>query len=224
MSDLDDPSENLLDLPWYLTKRLGPDEAARIEADLARDPELARALEIAREELAETVGSNEDLGAPSLAAREALFARIDAEAARKRSTRGVLDGLLRRLSGLSPPILATAAAAAFAVIVVQGALLSGMFRGGIDDPRYVTASAPSAPVAAGEIVLVGFAPTASVAAIVDLLHEAHGTIVSGPRPGNLFEVRLADHRLAAPDLQNAIAHLRDQTGVVQFVASESGAP
>ena len=72
-------------LPWHAAGTLSPADAQRVQAALARDPELARRYELVREEFAQTIHLNETLGAPSPRAMQALFAKIDAEPARRRS-------------------------------------------------------------------------------------------------------------------------------------------
>ena len=52
-------------LPWHAAGTLSRRDAERVEAALARDPELARRFELAREELSATIHLNETLGAPS---------------------------------------------------------------------------------------------------------------------------------------------------------------
>ncbi len=219
--DPNTPRPSDLDLPWYVIERLDAEETARLEAALAQDLELARHLEVTHEERIATVRLNEALDAPPAAAREALFARIDADVARRRPIGNLLSRLSAFLAGLSPPVLATAALAAFAIIVIQGALLSGAFQGG-SGPGYTTASAPGEAIGTGEILLVGFVPTATTAEIIALLDDAHASVVSGPRPGGLFEIKIADRRLSSAELQSVITRLRERTGVVRFVASEGG--
>ena len=58
-------------------------DAARVEDALKRNPALARQYEAVREELAEAIHLNENLGAPSSRALDKLFAAIDAEPVRK---------------------------------------------------------------------------------------------------------------------------------------------
>ena len=60
-------------LPWHAAGTLGHGDAQRVEAALAKDPELARRYELVREELAQTIYLNETLGAPSPRAMAALF-------------------------------------------------------------------------------------------------------------------------------------------------------
>ena len=70
-------------LPWHAAGTLSRSDARRVEDALAHDPELARRYALVRDELGETIHLNETLGAPSAHAMEKLFAKIDAEPARK---------------------------------------------------------------------------------------------------------------------------------------------
>jgi hypothetical protein len=69
-------------LPWHAAGTLSRRDAARVESALADDQELARQLQLAREELSGTILLNERLGAPSARAMEKLLAAIDAEPTR----------------------------------------------------------------------------------------------------------------------------------------------
>ena len=66
-------------LPWYVAGTLEPREAEEVEAALAADMELARRLELVREEMTEAVLLNEALGVPSARVMENLFKAIDKE-------------------------------------------------------------------------------------------------------------------------------------------------
>src|SRR5579863_3949918 len=78
-----EPGEIELLLPWHAAGTLSRRDTQRVEAALASDPELARRYELVREELGQTIHLNETLGAPSARAMQALFAKIDAEPARR---------------------------------------------------------------------------------------------------------------------------------------------
>ena len=70
-------------LPWFAAGTLSRKDAARVEAALKSDTDLAQRFELVREELGETIRLNEDLGAPSSRALKSLFEKIDAEPARQ---------------------------------------------------------------------------------------------------------------------------------------------
>ena len=212
-------NNNLAELaPFYVAGTLPPDEAARFEAALARDPELARNVAAARAERDEVLALNEALSAPSARAYDALFAKIEAEPARK-------PGLWRRLdlggalAGLlSPRALGWATAAACAVIALQAGLLVG---GKLSSPdaRYRTASGPEeSQRAAGTYALVAFAPGATMAAIDALLRANGAQIVEGPRAGGFYRLRLGGADLAPAEAQKKLAALRAAKELVRFVA------
>ena len=94
MSRPRDPGEpDAIDLllPWHAVERLSPEDASQVEAALAREPARARHLAAVREERAETVALNQDLGAPlARGARRAV--RPD----RDRGTEGVPSRAVRR--------------------------------------------------------------------------------------------------------------------------------
>src|SRR5579862_5614648 len=111
-------------LPWHAAGTLSQNERQRVEAALAREPSLAPQLEIARDEMAETIALNESLSAPSSHALEALFAKIDAEPMRKAAPSPRRLGRIGEFfASLSPQTLAwSAAAAAFALVLQAGVI------------------------------------------------------------------------------------------------------
>ena len=99
----------------------------RVEAALANNPELARRYELVREELGETIHLNETLGAPSARAMEALFAKIDAEPARRPAVSFNLGARISEFfASLSPRTLAWSASAAVLAILLQAGLIGGI--------------------------------------------------------------------------------------------------
>ncbi len=203
-------------LPWHATGRLEAEDRAKVEAALARDPETARRLALAREELEETIALNEALGVPSARARADLFARIDAAApAGSGPSRGLMGALAGLLDALSPRALAWGAVAAALLILVQAGILGTLVvnQGGAG---FETASRQAA--GAGSRLLVTFAPEASVGQIGTLLQSQRATIVDGPRPGGIYVVRIGDRPLSEAEVQRAIAAMRQQSAIVRFVA------
>src|SRR5215468_373141 len=95
-------------LPWYAAGTLDAREADQVEAAVAADAELARRLDLVREEMTEVIVLNEALGVPSARVMERLFSAIDQERLAARPASG------GRLSGwfadwLSPRTFAFAA-------------------------------------------------------------------------------------------------------------------
>ena len=64
-------------LPWYAAGTLDAREADQVEAAIATDAELARRLDLVREEMTEAIVLNEALGVPSARVMEKLFQVID---------------------------------------------------------------------------------------------------------------------------------------------------
>ena len=96
-------------LPWHAAGTLSRRDAQRVEDALAGDPELARRYELVRDEFGETIHLNETLGAPSAHAMEKLFAKIDAEPARKPAVSLNLGARVAEFfAGFSPRTLAYA--------------------------------------------------------------------------------------------------------------------
>src|SRR5215210_7646172 len=115
-------------LPWHAAGTLNRRDAARVEQALANDNELAARYEMVREELGETIRLNETLGAPSARAMQQLFAKIDAEPARKpKASFSLTAWLTDFVTGFSPRTLAYGAAAAALAIVLQAGILAGVF-------------------------------------------------------------------------------------------------
>ncbi|MCI4677506.1 hypothetical protein K9U39_18580 [Rhodoblastus acidophilus] len=213
------PNQDLAELaPFYVAGALSPDDMTRFEAALARDPELARNVAAARAERDEVLALNEALPAPSARAFDTLFARIDAEPARKTNPWRRLDlgGALARL--VSPRALGWATAAACALVAVQAGLLTFEQRNA-PEARYTTASGPHEQArAAGIYALVAFAPGASIDALGALLSRTGAQIVEGPRAGGFYRLQLGGPDLAPAEARKKIDALREAKDLVRFVA------
>src|SRR5450759_3719220 len=171
-------------LPWHAAGTLSRRDAQRVEAALARDPELARRYALVREELGETILLNETLGAPSGRAMEKLFAKIDAEPARKQVL-SLNFGV--RVAGffasLSPRTLAWSASAAALAILLQAGLIAGIVLKEQSADGYETASAPSTDPDVGAFTLIRFAPQASSDDITKFLEANKLQVAAGPMSG-----------------------------------------
>jgi hypothetical protein len=201
-------------LPWRAAGTLSDEETRLVDEALAKDPALARQYEVIKDELAETVLLNEDLGAPSTRALEKLFERIDAEPARSTSPAA---GLMARLgtfcSGWSPRTLGWAAAAAMLVLVLQaGIITTAVVQHG---NGYQTASSENPTT--GTRVLVGFKSDATLDQITAFLVAYHASIVAGPQAG-MFTVKFGDTALAAADAEKLIAKVKADK-IVTFAAA-----
>jgi hypothetical protein len=211
-------------LPWHAAGTLDPHEAARVQAALDCDPALAKSFERMREELAAAVEVNEALGAPSPRAMDALFAKIDAEPARRRA---MAFDLGRRFSGfmasLSPRTLAWATAAAALVMVVQAGVIGGVLlhpRPPEAGATLQVASGDQVPAGTGAFVLMRFRPQTTAGEITAFLKARDASIVDGPKPGGLYRVRIAPHPLPKNKLAEQVKSLQTDKTVDLVLPSE----
>lgn len=206
-------------LPFYANGRISSADKARIEQALAADPELGLRLEIIREDMAETALLNESLGAPSPRALDRLMAGIEAEPRQAplmaRAKGGMIAWLGRWLAAQPPRRLAYAGAAALAIMVVQGAVLTGLaVRGG--GSAFETASAPTQ--ASERYVLLSFAPEAKASEIAAFFRRYEASVVDGPRANGFFKVRVGDAKLSTAQVDAIAARMKAEAGIVSFVA------
>ncbi len=194
-------------LPWHAAGTLNRRDAARVEQALANDNELASRYELVREELGEAIRVNESLGAPSARAMKDLFAKIDAEPARKPVVSFNLGAWLSGfVSSFSPRALAYTASAAALAIVLQAGLLAGMFINDATGPQLASHGTQQSET--GSFVLIRFNPQASAADITQFLQDNKVSVVGGPAAGTgLFRVRVADNVLSQNDLNAFVTRL-----------------
>jgi anti-sigma factor RsiW len=198
-------------LPWHAAGTLTPAEAARVEAALARDPELAREFELAREELGGVVDVNEASGRPSPKALDALFAKIDAEPTR-RPAPAIGASIAAFFARLSPRTLAWTAAAAALVIAMQAVVIGGAAMRTLSPAQGPELAGHVAPRGEGSYALVTFRPTASIAQVSQALRAQDAVIVEGPKAG-VFTVRLSPTRLTPDQAKAAVERLRKDPAV-----------
>jgi len=206
-------------LPWHAVGTLSRRDTQRVEEALASDPELARRYEMVREELGETILLNETLGAPSGRAMEKLFAKIDAEPARRQA---MSFNLGARAAGffasLSPRTLAWSASAAAIAILLQAGLIATVVIKEKSAGGYETASAPSTDPGVGAFTIIRFAPQASSDDITKFLAANKLQIAAGPMAGGLYKVRVAVTGLPKGELAHFVKKLQEDK-VVGFVAT-----
>jgi len=208
-------------LPWHAAGTLNRRDARRVEQALADDPDLARRYALVREELGETIHLNETLGAPSSRAMETLFAKIDAEPARRAAPSLNLGARVAGfLASLSPRTLAVAASTAVLALLLQAGFIADMALKQSGPAGYETASAPSTAPGVGAFTLIRFAPQASFDDINKFLEQNKLSIVAGPVPGGLYKVRVADKALSKDDLNRIVKKLQDNKVVGFIVTSQ----
>jgi anti-sigma-K factor RskA len=212
-------------LPWHAAGTLSRREALKVEQALASDADLATQYETVRQDLVETIGLNESLGAPSARAMQKLMADIEADAStvsRARSRFNFGEWLSDKLSSFSPRTLAWSATAAALAIVLQAGLLAGMF---VNDQQggatfgTASVSVKTETVKPGTDALISFAPQATSAEITKLLQTYKMAIVEGPT-GEMYTVRLAVTGIPKEELARIIKQLQDEKAV-RFVGQKS---
>ena len=206
-------------LPWHAAGTLSRRDTQRVEEALARDPELARRFAMVREELGETILLNETLGAPSGHAMEKLFAKIDAEPARKQATSLNLGARVTEFfAGFSPRTLAYAGSAAALAILLQAGIIASVMIKEKSADGYETASAPSTDPGVGAFTLIRFAPQASSDDITKFLEANKLQVAAGPMSGGLYKVRVAVTGLPKAELARIVKKLQEDK-VVGFIAT-----
>jgi anti-sigma-K factor RskA len=203
-------------LPWYATGTLSAQDMQLVERALAENPELLRDCELVREELAETIHTNELLGGPSSQLFEQLMARIDAGPRPVRRARNVLLSRLANLISVgSPGTWRWMGAAAAVVIVVQAGVIAE-FVGG---ERGETAGTRGVELSQSSYVLIRFESAATAGEITRYLETNHLFVGAGPLPGGFYRIKLADRRLSQSEIEERLRALQ-QSPVVASVRPE----
>lgn len=205
-------------LPWHAAGTLNARDMRRVEEALARDPKLAREYAAVRDELAETIHLNEDLGAPSARAMQKLFTAIDAEPKRKGATSlGLSAKLTEFLASLSPKTLAYAGGAAAIALLLQAGIIGAVLMKD-NAGSFQTASYQQGQAAApGAYTLVRFQPTATAADIDAFLTSFGATIVDGPKAG-MFRIKVGSAPLSNTEMTQLVSKLQGDK-VVSFAAA-----
>jgi hypothetical protein len=206
-------------LAWHAAGTLSRRDAQKVEQALASDPDLASQYALVQEELVETIGVNESLGAPSARAMQKLMADIEADTAtapRAAKSLGLGAWLSDRLSSLSPRTLAWSATGAAFAVLLQAGLLAGMFvterQAG---PTLASYSTGDVTPVKGTYAMISFAPNATAGEVTKLLETYKMAVVEGPA-GGVYKVRLALTSLPKDELARLVKRLQDEKSV-QFV-------
>jgi hypothetical protein len=213
------PTEVEALLPWYAAGRLRRRDRQRVEESLRNDADLARQVDLVREELAETIHLNETLGAPPPRVADRLMAAIDAEAQakRKRAPGAAAGWLTGFFASLSPRTMAVAASFATLAIALQAFMLVDVFT---KPPGPVAGDELSTQHRNGTFAMVRFARQASAAEITNFLQQYQAALVDGPTPGGLYRVRLAMTSLAKGELARIVQRMRQDRVVESAEPSE----
>lgn len=130
---------------------------------------------------------------------------------------GLFERLAAVVESFSPRSLAFAGLAAVAIMVAQGAALTGIVLERGKGVTYGTAS--QAPVAtAGAVVLVAFVPEAKIGDVAAFLKRHEAQILEGPRANGFFKLRVDGAKAEAAAVAEA---MRRETAVVSFAQPSS---
>jgi hypothetical protein len=200
-------------LPWYTNGTLTGPDAARLEAALANDYALRASLERVREEQDETVLLNQTIEGVAGGGLDALMDRIEAHAPR-RDRSVALWPRIAAVLGIKPGVLALAGIAAALLLVAGGSAVTRLAWPGVPaGAEYLTASVERAAAADQTLLLVTFAPTASIEAVTKLLRSHKATITEGPMAGGLYSIAVA-----SADAETTLEAFKDNTDLVTFAA------
>lgn len=204
-------------LPWYAAGTLDAREADQVESALAADAELARRLDLVREEMTEAIVLNEALGAPSGRVMENLFKAIDRE---RRTARGeaVQGGLVGWLSDkFTPRAFAFASGAAILLVALEAGVITKLvLQDRVQPSVYEPASAPDAHtrgLEVGALAQVRFAPQVSMAELTRFLDSRDAMIVEGPRAG-LYKVRIGRSFVPKEEHEHVVREFQSASNIV----------
>ncbi len=208
-------------LPWYESGTLETADVERVERYLESHPEMRSQLALIGDERFETTIANEMLGAPSPGALDKLRAAIAAEtpAPSPLVTAGqsIWQEIARIFTSPTPRAVQFAGIAAALVLMLQAGVIGSLWQQPSASPPpggYATASGEEGR---GFAVIVRFAPTATASAIAEALTPLNGQIVSGPKPGGLFEVKFTLEKDSKDAREEIIGKLKANTNSVLLV-------
>lgn len=211
-------------LPWYVSGKISTADKAKVEAYLAKHPEVRSHVAMARDEADNVFAANAQIEAPRDALDKLRASIASSPSARLHSVKAsLIDKLGLFLSGLAPRQLAYAGISAALAIAVLGGSLGSLKSGG-QGAGYQTAAGPGASAAKGTFALVAFQPAAPAGALSAFLAENKLAIVEGPKAGGVFRVRLSDEALSKEATEAAIAKLKGRADLVSFASSAAETP
>ncbi len=204
-------------LPWYAAGTLDAREADQVKSALAADAELARRLDLVREEMTEAIVLNEALGAPSRQVRDNLFKAIDRErrTVRDQAAQGGLIGWLSDM--FTPRTFAFASGAAILLIALEaGVITKLMLQDRVQPSVYQPASTMEVNtrgLEVGALAQVRFAPQASMAELTHFLDSRDAMIVEGPRAG-LYKVRIGRSYVPKEEHEHVVREFQSASNLV----------
>jgi hypothetical protein len=214
-----EPGEIEALLPWHAAGTLNARDTRRVDEALANDPALAKQYAAIREEYAETILLNEDLGAPSSRAMTKLFAAIDAEPAPKpHASLYVSARVAEFFARLSPRTLATAAALGAMALLLQAGLIGAVLMKQSGSFQTASLSSNERQSGRGPFALVRFTPDARIADITAFLDTYHASIVDGAKSG-MFRLQFAS-AMSQQDVAGLMTKLQNEKIISLAVAAQ----
>ena len=220
-----EPGEIEMLLPWHAAGTLNARDSRRVDEALARDSELARQYAVIREEYAETIDLNENLGAPSARAMQKLFAAIDAEPARKpQASRNVGARLTGFFTNLSPRTLAWSASLGALALLLQAGVIGAVLMNNRPASFETASLSTNEPItrdlgaAALPRALVRFTSDARVADVTALLDKYQASIVDGGK-GGMFRLQFGNRAMTRDEVTGLLGRLQSEKIVSLAVAT-----
>jgi hypothetical protein len=210
-------------LPWYAAGTLDAQEAGQVEAALAANTELARRLDLVREEMTEAIVLNEALGVPSARVAEKLFSAIDRErrAVRHPAAGGGFAGWLANL--VSPRTYAFAGAAAVLLIALEAGVIARLALQDQGQPATYTPQElnRTRSIEIGAFAYVKFSPQASMADVTRFLDGRDAEIMAGPDRSGQYRVRIGRNNVQKEELDRLAKEFQAASSlVIAAISSE----
>lgn len=211
--DRDEHQELELLLPFHVTGRLAPADAARAERYFSDHPDRWQLLS---EEKDAVVAGNEAIPVRHAHSFARVAAAISATRDQPVMSRGVFSAIRRFFEWPSARSVRWVGGAAAVLIAIQAAAI-GTLMVAQSSNQYATASGGSAKREAGQFVTIRFADGATASAIAALLAGLDMRVVDGPAGGGLFTIRIGPQAMSVAERDRAIESLRARRDLVVFV-------
>jgi anti-sigma-K factor RskA len=182
-------------LPWYVTGRVSREEAKGIEAALKTMPDLADKLSQVQREREAVARAAEAVEPAPPETLQRLLQQVETTRQRRVpriDNRAEAGGRLKAAMGRSVVWQAAFAAACVAIVALGIRMYNPPAPGELGLSANINGSG-------GPTLLVTFQPEAQAGDIAAFLASVHATIVSGPKPGGAYVVRIPATQASDPD-------------------------